>query len=898
MTDKSITDNNGGYKFKFSVIMAVYMVEEFIEEAIESLVSQTVGFENIQIILSDDGSPDRSGEICDMYKEKYPDNIVVIHKENGGPGSARNAALPYAEGRYVSFMDPDDTVSPDTFERVYEFFSENDAFTDYVAIPMFFFGTRTGAHHLNSKFNGGTRVIDLFKEPQFSQYSEASAFIKHDVAVAQKFNERMVVAEDAQQIIRILINKPTLGVVKEGCYNYRRRDTSLVSTGSTKKEWYCEYLKSFGLSTFDYAMEKFGYIPKFVQHTVMQDMQWKFAEAEEPKVLSPEEILEYNSLLMKCLSYIDTDVILAQRHLSVECKTEILKMKAKLPFIMSNGKDITYGEDDVMVHRFSNNIFQLSFLEFEGDNVVLTARQSVLAMDLEHIEKIYAKVGEEVFESDYLEYELLKTSIGKPVSYWALCRFTIPEEALRKEPECTVALYTKTRDTDVLSRNVRAGIFMPMTTSYNTAFYSADGLAFSVTKRGMKVETVSKKQLRRKKRAFFREVWKQNKLGARKAILARALAAVYKFFHRKPLWLITDRLNKAGDNGEAFFLHLKKEKFKGADFRFAIGKCPDYYRLKKQGRVLDFNSWKYKLLFLAADVVISSQGEDFITNPFGNYCEPNKDIIRVKKYVFLQHGVIKDDLSGWLTRYNKNISGFITSAKGEWDSIVNGNYHYSADQVWLTGLPRFDRLYHDERKYITIMPTWRRYLMAGLDNSTGVWKESVSFITSDYFDFYNRLINDERLLSAAAAKGYTVCFMPHPNTITKIDCFKKDERVRFLSINDAYKDVYAQSNLVLTDYSSAVFDFAYLGKPIVYTHFDKEEFFAGEHVYTQGYFDYERDGFGEVVYDYEATVDMLIEYIENDCRLKDKYRKRIDGFFAYTDRNNCNRILEKILKLK
>ena len=60
---------NGGFKFKFTVIMAVYNVGEFIEEAIESVINQTIGFENIQVILSNDGSTDNSGELCDKYKE-------------------------------------------------------------------------------------------------------------------------------------------------------------------------------------------------------------------------------------------------------------------------------------------------------------------------------------------------------------------------------------------------------------------------------------------------------------------------------------------------------------------------------------------------------------------------------------------------------------------------------------------------------------------------------------------------------------------------------------------------------------------------------------------------------------------------------------------------------------
>ena len=100
---------------------------------------------------------------------------------------------------------------------------------------------------------------------------------------------------------------------------------------------------------------------------------------------------------------------------------------------------------------------------------------------------------------------------------------------------------------------------------------------------------------------------------------------------------------------------------------------------------------------------------------------------------------------------------------------------------------------------------------------------------------------------------------------------------------------------MITDYSSAVFDFAYLRKPIIYTHFDSQDFFGGKHTVKPGYFDFERDGFGEVEYDLESTVNRIIEYMENGCQLKDMYRERIDKFFAHNDKNNCQRIYDKVM---
>ena len=100
-------------EYKISVVTAVYNVEDYLAEMIDSIVEQTIGFENIQLILVDDGSIDSSGEICDQYALQYPNNIVVIHKENGGVSSARKEGLRHIKWEYVNYTDADDKLKED-----------------------------------------------------------------------------------------------------------------------------------------------------------------------------------------------------------------------------------------------------------------------------------------------------------------------------------------------------------------------------------------------------------------------------------------------------------------------------------------------------------------------------------------------------------------------------------------------------------------------------------------------------------------------------------------------------------------------------------------------------------------------------------------------------------------
>ena len=107
-----------------SIIVPVYKVEQYLSRCIDSILNQT--FQDFELILVDDGSPDNCGEICDKYALK-DNRIKVIHKENGGLSDARNAGLEIATGEYISFVDSDDVVHPQMYTRLYDLLQRTDA---------------------------------------------------------------------------------------------------------------------------------------------------------------------------------------------------------------------------------------------------------------------------------------------------------------------------------------------------------------------------------------------------------------------------------------------------------------------------------------------------------------------------------------------------------------------------------------------------------------------------------------------------------------------------------------------------------------------------------------------------------------------------------------------------
>ena len=107
-----------------SVIIPVYNVEQYLERCVLSVVYQT--YRNLEILLIDDGSKDNSGEICDQLARSY-NRIRVLHKENGGLSDARNAGLSLAKGEYITFLDSDDYIHPETYSILISQMEENEA---------------------------------------------------------------------------------------------------------------------------------------------------------------------------------------------------------------------------------------------------------------------------------------------------------------------------------------------------------------------------------------------------------------------------------------------------------------------------------------------------------------------------------------------------------------------------------------------------------------------------------------------------------------------------------------------------------------------------------------------------------------------------------------------------
>ena len=192
-------------QYRISVIIPIYNVEKYIEETIQSVINQTIGFkENIQLILINDGSPDNSEAICLKYKSMYPENVIYIAQENAGVSNARNNAKKYAKGELVTFLDSDDKWSRNSFKCIYDFWKKHKE-VKVITCKMKFFDAKKGDHPLNYKYEKN-KIVDIRKDYKYIQSSTCSCFVERDTLKNYEYDATIKYSEDTKLINQILLD--------------------------------------------------------------------------------------------------------------------------------------------------------------------------------------------------------------------------------------------------------------------------------------------------------------------------------------------------------------------------------------------------------------------------------------------------------------------------------------------------------------------------------------------------------------------------------------------------------------------------------------------------------------------------------------------------------------------
>lgn len=369
-----------------------------------------------------------------------------------------------------------------------------------------------------------------------------------------------------------------------------------------------------------------------------------------------------------------------------------------------------------------------------------------------------------------------------------------------------------------------------------------------------------------------------------------AFALVLSIFARnfkkyKNLWLISERKTDARDNGFFFFEYMAKNHPE-INCAYVIEKTSaDFEKVKKLGKTVEPKTFSHMLAFAAAEVRISTHYMGYAPDTY-RFAVMKKLGLILGKDVFLQHGIMANDAKE-LHYPNAKPDLFICTADDEY-KFIKENFGHKDGVLKKIGLCRYDSFKNNAQKQILVMPTWR-YFLRNLSDA--------EFIKSDYYKNFYEILTDENLNSALSKHGYEIILYLHYELQKFSHLFKTDlQNVKIADFkNYGVRELLTNSSLLVTDYSSVFFDFAYMRKPILYFWFDEEKFFATQ--YDKGYFDCRKDGFGRVVKTKDEVVNFLINKLENGMKNDEVYSERADKFFGEEISCRCEKTYREILNI-
>ena len=225
-----------------SIIIPVFNNERYLNDSISSLINQTV-FDQMELVIVDDGSTDGSYEIIKGYAARY-NNIKAIHQENGGVSAARNAGIKACSGAFIAFFDSDDIAEPKLYERLLRLIEEHNADISIVDFSRVFEDGSCVKYRKRCKqeWNGSVDIMkDFFKNENIGINSVDKLF-RRELVVGNEFPEGYAIGEDLFFVYSVLRKASKIVLdSSEALYRYMIREGSAMKTGFNVK--YCDTVK-------------------------------------------------------------------------------------------------------------------------------------------------------------------------------------------------------------------------------------------------------------------------------------------------------------------------------------------------------------------------------------------------------------------------------------------------------------------------------------------------------------------------------------------------------------------------------------------------------------------------------------------------------------------------------
>lgn len=355
------------------------------------------------------------------------------------------------------------------------------------------------------------------------------------------------------------------------------------------------------------------------------------------------------------------------------------------------------------------------------------------------------------------------------------------------------------------------------------------------------------------------------------------------------LWLFCERGTDARDNGYWMFRYIKQQHPE-INARYIItNDSEDRHKLAEwEADLVRTESFRHYLLMWQAQKYLSTHNcgcfpyfirEIPLLSRLVKKLHPNSQV------VWLQHGITKHDMPEY--HYERIVvDKLICGAYPEYQ-FFQDTFHFPKEVACYTGFARFDGL-HDaqvDKKQILLMPTWR------------IWLNPGNFLQSAFWKNYSALLTNPELHQLLRENGMRLVFYPHYEMQPYLHEFEQLNLPACIRLADKktydVQRLLKESVLLITDYSSVFFDFAYMHKTVVFFQFDYDEFHQKH--YQEGYFDF-KHSFAEWSCDIATLLYIIQNQIKQGCELSEEKRAIIDQYFPLYDTHNSERIYQAVVQ--
>ncbi len=374
---------------------------------------------------------------------------------------------------------------------------------------------------------------------------------------------------------------------------------------------------------------------------------------------------------------------------------------------------------------------------------------------------------------------------------------------------------------------------------------------------------------------------------------ARLCYILTKPFFKKNIWLISETENQAQDNGYEFFCWIE-ENTSDIDVFYVINKhSPDIDKFKHRSNWLAVDSFKQVFYLYHANKIISTHGLWMIPNEFGILKKLTRNTLKAKK-VMLQHGVnfIKNSRKYYHKSFFPLNDLWIATSPQEKEIFIN-EYGYLDKDVVVTGLPRFDSLtdISNQSKWpnmILFMPTFRNH-------EQGLREK---FKETELYQRIQALVYDNQLQQLLEEKNCHLVIYLHQNiqVYTRYLNQFANNRIHIIHQGElSVKDLLRMSKLLITDYSSVLFDFVYMNKPFISYQFDYPQFIINRE--DKPLHDIRTELPGYVVTTHDELIHTIQTLERSHFTMPAEHQLSAAKHFIYKDKSNCKRVYQAISKL-